>query len=262
MMMRKTAILLALALLLALPASAGRKSIDRTVSASPDGEVSIEILAGTISVVAWERAEVRISGTIDDDHEELEIDVEGDEISIEVDFRDGEHKNTGRGAEIEVMVPSGSRVEVEAISADITIEGVRGAVGVEAVSGNLKARGAMEEIDFECVSGDVSVETSGALRRASVETVSGDIDLRGALSSRARVDLESVNGDITLRLPRSTSAQFDIETFSGDIKNDFGPQARKSSDMLPAKELSFSLGSGDARVTIEAFNGTVKLIEE
>jgi len=261
-MMRTTTIFLALALLVAIPATAERQSIDRTISAAPDGVISIELLSGTVTVVGWERDEVQLTGSINDEYEELEIDVEEDEISIEIDMHGGEHKSSGRGAEIELRVPSGSQVEIEAISSEITIDGVTGSVGVELVSGTIRCRGAMEEIDIECVSGKVSVETTGALRRASVETVSGDVDLRGALGPRARIDLESVNGNITLRLPASTSAQFEIETFSGEIQNDFGPQAKRSSDMLPSKELSFSLGSGNARVTIEAFNGNVRLIEE
>jgi DUF4097 and DUF4098 domain-containing protein YvlB len=119
----------------------------------------------------------------------------------------------------------------------------------------------MEELRIECVSGEVSVETTAALRRAVIETVSGNVELSGALGSGARLSVESVNGTVTLRLPATTSADFEISTFNGSIKNDFGPPAKKASKYLPARELSFSMGDGDARVTVEAFNGSVRLVE-
>ena len=261
-MLNKTMILV-LAILMALPAVAGRVEVNETRKASPDGEVSVELLAGTVKVIGWDRGEVQITGSIDDDFEELEIDSDEGEISIEVDIDDDDdHRHIGRGAELTIHVPRGSQVEVEAISVDITVDGITGEVDIEAISGEIECRGGMQEISIECVSGDILVETSAALKRADIETVSGSIELSGALSSGARISVESVNGNVVLRLPSNTSAEFEISTFNGSIRNDFGPQAEKTSKYLPSSELSFSIGSGSARVSVEAFNGTVRLIEE
>ena len=77
----------------------------------------------------------------------------------------------------------------------------------------------------------------------------------------SRYSFESVTGSITLRVPVGAAADYEIETFSGDIRNDFGPQARKTSEYLPAKSLSFSTGSGGARIQAESFSGVVRLQE-
>jgi len=261
-MLNKTAIL-SLAILMALPVVAGRVEIDETHKASPDGEVSVELLAGTVTVTGWDRDQVHITGSYDSDFEELEVDTDEGEISIEVDIDDDDnHRTIDRGADLTIRVPRGSQVEVEAISADITIDGVTGEVDLEVISGEIECSGGMEEISIECISGDIVVETTGTLRVADIETVSGSIELSGALGKGARINVESVNGNVVLRLPSNTSADFEISTFNGSIRNDFGPQAEKTSKYLPASELSFSIGSGSARVTVEAFNGTVRLIEE
>ena len=60
-------------------------------------------------------------------------------------------------------------------------------------------------------------------------------------------------------LPEDVSAEFDVETFSGDIVNDFGPKARRTSEYAPGKELSFSTRSGDARISVSSFSGTIRL---
>ena len=63
---------------------------------------------------------------------------------------------------------------------------------------------------------------------------------------------------ITLWVPANASADYEIETFSGRIENDFGPEPKKA-DFLPAKSLSFSVGSGSADVEITAVSGTIRL---
>jgi DUF4097 and DUF4098 domain-containing protein YvlB len=261
-MWKQTIVLVLAIAAAALPASAERVQVDETRPAAADGEVSVELLAGTVEIIGWDRNEVHVTGSIDDEFEELEIDAGEGEISIEVEISGHERRSFDGGATLKIRVPTRSEIGVEVISADISVEDVAGEVEIEAISGRVICRGAIEEIGIECVSGDVTVETTADLRRASIETVSGGIELSAALGHSARVRLESVNGDVVLRLPSSTSADFEISTFNGSIRNDFGPQAEKTSKYLPARELSFSLGSGDARVVVEAFNGTVRLVEE
>ena len=55
------------------------------------------------------------------------------------------------------------------------------------------------------------------------------------------------------------AAEFSVSTFSGDITNELGPAAEKSSRWTPEKELSFTTGSGGARVTVETLSGAVHI---
>jgi hypothetical protein len=50
-----------------------------------------------------------------------------------------------------------------------------------------------------------------------------------------------------------------VSTFSGDIVNELGPAAEKPNKWAPGKELSFTSGSGGARVTVETLSGTVNI---
>ena len=230
--------------------------VDETKAADPDAEIEIELISGSVHVIGWDKDEVRVTGTLGDDVEELEFESDGDEISIEVVLPDGARSLHDANAVLEIYVPSRSTVEVEAVSADITVESMRGSLEAESVSGDVTISGSLREVEAGSVSGDVMVSSDEPLRDGDFESVSGDLEVRAPLSPGGDFSFETVSGDVTLRLPSDTSAEFDIETFSGRIINEFGG-GRYDDD---EKRVEFSTGAGEAHVEIEAFSGKIKLL--
>ena len=82
-MMKKFALISALILLCVSAAVAGRP-VDESRKATSDGEVAVELLSGTVKFIGSGGNEVRVSGTLGDDVEELKIESHGDRILIEV----------------------------------------------------------------------------------------------------------------------------------------------------------------------------------
>jgi DUF4097 and DUF4098 domain-containing protein YvlB len=259
--MRKTTLIIMVALL-AFPALAAVQTVDETRSAAPDGVVAVQVLAGSISVSGWDRDEVKVTGKIDDEYYELEIEGSGQRTSISVEPIKKSMDHLDDTVELEILVPRGGRVEAETLSADVTVEAMSGAVTVSSVSGTVKISGAVPEADLSTVSGTLIVSTSTELRRGDFNSVSGTIKLNAELSPDGSFSFETVNGDIELHIPAGTSAEFDIESFSGDIENDFGEEAVKTSEYLPSKSLEFSIGGGGASVSVSTINGNVKLIQD
>lgn len=257
--MNKQALII-LASLLILSGTAVAKDVNETVALDPKGVVDIELIAGKLTIMGWEKSEVRVTGTIDEDREELDVSGSGNRVSIELAPRRGRH-DSHHGAQLEIRVPVSARLDIEAISADVRIEDVEGEMDVEVVSGPLVIRGGALTISATSVSGGIDV-VADTLLDGDFECLSGKIDVTAALDPNGEFNFEIFSGNLTLRLPSNTSAEFDIETFSGDIVNEFGPEARKTSDFLPAKVLSFSTGSGGAEVSIESFQGSVKLLKD
>jgi DUF4097 and DUF4098 domain-containing protein YvlB len=259
--MKTKATFVALTLFAVVPVSAARREIDETRPAARDGEVTVEVLAGDVRVQGWDREEVRLTGFYDDESAELHIDAEGGDVSIVVDVLEGKHDSHGGDVELELRVPAGGRLEVEAISGDISVSGLRGEASIEAISGDIDVAGELRELQVECISGDLNVQASPSLQRADLSTVSGDIRVEGPIRA-GRLSIEAVNGDITVALGPASSARFEVETFSGDIKNEIGPKPERTSEHLPSKALSFSYGDGQARVSIETFEGSVHLLQQ
>jgi len=230
--------------------------VDRKITADADGTVDIEMIAGRIQVVGGSAGEVHVTGTINERYETLQLEGSGKRTSIEVEI-DDDRGSRGPSADLTIRVPSRSNLSIETISSNVSISDVSGELSIEVISGELTIRGDDLTVSAATVSGAIEI-LGGKLREAEIETVSGSIRVEGELDRDGDFDFEIFSGDVTLLLPSSTSAEFDISTFSGNIDNDFGP-GPTTSELLPSKSLSFSLGSGDASVSVESFQGNVWL---
>lgn len=238
------------------------QQVDERRPASRDGEVSIEFISGSVRVIGWDRAEVEVKGTIGDPSIEFEFESDDGETSIEFDYPERSY-HLGRGdIDLEIRVPRGSALEVEAISADITVEDLTHRADLSSVSGDIEIGSGLREVECETVSGSITLEDGDDLRRGEFATVSGSIKVRARFHPRGRFSFEAVSGDIDLLLPSGVGADFDVETFSGSIDNEIGPPAERTSKWVPAEELSFTVGGGGARISIESFSGRVRIRED
>jgi DUF4097 and DUF4098 domain-containing protein YvlB len=283
----------ALAALAAGPAAAARL-IDETAQAHPRGEVDIANTAGRIQVTGWDREQIQVRGEHGGDVDEFRFVADGRHTEIKVILPKGSHRDGD--AELEIMVPEGSRVAIQGVSADVRVRDVKGALRIETVSGQIDAEVFEEDVEARTISGEVTIRghdtpallvlntvsgdgeinnirgelvvhsvtgdldiSSAELERARLRTTNGDIDLRTALAADARFDMEAINGDLRLDIIGEVNAEFDLETFNGSINNDFGPDAQSVSRYTPGKSLRFAEGDGDGRVRIKTLNGTISL---
>lgn len=285
--------ILALACIAAFPAFAATP-IDQSRPLDPRGRVEIDNLKGRVEVRAWDRPEVKITGSLGAGVEKFSV--EGDERSLRIEVK---YPNRARNTEptiLIVQVPLQAELEVGTVSADIDVHGVAPReLSLESVSGDISANGAPRRASVESVSGDlaltfnsgdveasavsgdltlggrltgeVSVETVSGnmrvdskgerLRRLSVETVSGDADLKVALQPDGEISMESVSGDLTLTVPRDLSAQVTGESFSGDLS---APGAKiEREEYGPGSSFHTRYGAGKGDVRIETFSGDATL---
>lgn len=268
--------------------------IDQVRPLDPRGRVEIDNLKGRVEVRAWDRQEVRVTGSLGDGVEKLVIDGDRDELRIEVKY-----PNRSRNTEptmLVVQVPLQAELEIETVSADIDVHGVAPReLSLQSVSGDIVANGAPRRASVESVSGDVNLTfnsseieastVSGDLvvagrltGEASVETVSGDLrfDSRGerlrkfsagsvsgniaarlALAEAGEIRMESVSGDLGLDLPKALSAEVIGESFSGDLS---APRAKiQREDFGPGSSFHQRYGDGKGEIRLETFSGDARL---
>jgi DUF4097 and DUF4098 domain-containing protein YvlB len=290
-----TRTLLALALGVATSVQAsGERKVDETRPLRADGEVRVSNVAGDIKVVAWNRNEVKVTGTLGEDVERFEFT--GGDAAVEIRVilpRRGCHNCDG-SAELVINVPTKARLEVDTVSADITAQGTDGVQRLNSVSGDVEVRSKSGDLTLKSVSGDVTVEGSAARARVEAKTVSGSVvvrgvegeirggsvsggvevrdsraerlelqstsgsvEYRGPLLGSGTYDFQSVSGSVELELVGTRDAAYDVSTFSGDIDNAFGPKPRRTSEYGPGRELRFTEGKGAARVRINTLSGEV-----
>jgi len=292
--MKKLSLLLALTI--ALPAVASDE-VFRTLDADSKSEIRVTNVAGDVEIEGWSKNEVAIEADLGSGVEELIFRRDGKEIVIEVKGKKDSNRNIS--SDLVIQVPQNSSLEVGTVSADITVDDVKGRMRLVSVSGDVEASVYGENIDAESVSGDVVLDGSDQEVRTNAKTVSGDVEMQNimgeirasavsgdivvvdsnfsdadmqtvngditynaGLYGESRMHLETVNGTIDVEFSGDFSARFDIETFNGDIDNCFGPPSERTSKYAPGRELKFSVGGGDGRVVIRTLNGDLSLCQD
>lgn len=278
----------------ALPAMAATP-IHQTRPLDARGRVEIENLKGRVEVVAWDRTEVKLAGTLGEGVEKLSVEGDGRLLRIKIHY-----PSRNRNAEpshLVVQMPLLADLEVETVSADISVSGMasrelelesvsgdilaNGAprwgrissvsgdirlamnspeLRVETVSGQLVVQGRLNgTVALESVSGGIRLDTLGErVRKLSASSVSGDMDLKLALAEDGDIRMESVSGDLRLRLPASLSAQVSGESFSGDLAAP-GAKIRKE-QFGPGSSFRVRYGAGRGDVRLQTFSGDARLI--
>lgn len=229
----------------------GLTRIDTTVAFTRGGSVDLSLVNGPVTVTAWDRAEVRVRGRSDRQPLRFERTDGPNGGSVRVytvrtrDHSEGEQQ-------LDVVVPTGTRVTANSISGDVRVHGVGGELDAETVSGDIDVDGTTRRMAISSVSGSVHAERvegdlrahsvsgdvriAGARGDADVNSVSGNVEVRGAQLGRLRArtvsgdvsydgtfardgryDLDSQSGEVRLVLPSNVGAALSLQTFSGSI---------------------------------------------
>jgi DUF4097 and DUF4098 domain-containing protein YvlB len=272
--------LLLIASLAALPP----QSIDTTVPVRAGSRLELSGQEGNITVATWSRSAIRIE-TDEDEDSRIEVDEHGGTVSLRAAHRHGPSDVSWK-----LTVPAEMALDLSSQSGDITVDGTRGELNISSVEGKISVRGGAGFVTLQSVEGDLDLSDAGGrisvttvdgsvtvrgvrgdlkasavdgeilledIESSSVEasTVDGEIQFSGAIKDGGRYRLTSHDGDVTVTAP-SINASVIVSTFSGDFDSDFpvtltGNAARK--------RMSFTLGTGTARLELESFDGTVAL---
>ena len=290
---------IATSVLLATPAAQAVQNIDRSLPTGATPSVEISNVQGRVTVTAWDQQVVKVTGTIENDQTEFEFVGDQRHVVIKVRPESGKSHHEHDEAILDIKVPAGASLDINTVSADIDVQGVRGEQRLEAVSGGVTTVAYSEQLDVRTISGDAVVKGTGGKARIEVQSVSGGVTVRGVdgeveaqsvsgnieldlgtatrlsletvsgnlkasltLASDARLDAESVNGDIDFRFAKPVNGEFEFETFSGNIENCFGPKAERKSKYAPGTELRFTQGRGGARVSVDTLSGTISICDQ
>jgi DUF4097 and DUF4098 domain-containing protein YvlB len=268
-------------------------TINKRLQADPAGQVQVSNTSGSVVVTGWDRNEVEVTGDLGEGSERLEFDISGKLTKIKVILP---KRGSSDDTDLTIRIPSGSSLSVNTVSADIQVQGVRGAQRLQAVSADIETESAGEDVECKTVSGDIAVAGKGKpglltittvsgdaqvhnvagqvngntvsgnfnfslgdTSRSRLRSTSGDVTMKGRLLADARLDVESISGDVRLDLLGKPNAEFDVSSFNGEIRNCFGPKPVRTNEYAPGRELQFREGTGSGRVRIKTLNGDISV---
>ena len=196
----------------------------------------IENVRGQIAVEGWDRDEVSVKGTLDDETKKFTFETSGSTTTVKVETPNG--LNRGKGSDLVIHVPAASRVRVDLVSAELSLKNLHGGIDGKTVSGNIDADGSgrtagnrngqrldqggrrrrCRDVPFgerrhqgrhQCrgdrrfdVSGEADVTTGKRLKEATFNSVSGDVQMSADLADGARIKGSSTSGDVRLQVNR------------------------------------------------------------
>lgn len=265
------------------------------------GTVEVSNVRGLIKIIGWERNAVAVTGSLGADtrlvfegsgsrtlvraeriskggtgwlnwggagpsedtvlmvHVPFTASIELEAVSADVNvsgIKDGDRiKLDSVSGDVDVQATTG-RLDITTVSGDVDFTGRVERVEAESVSGDLTLRGIEGELSIDTVSGEAKI-TNSRLRQIDGGSVSGDIEFDVELLGSADVDIETMSGELTLTFPASLSATVNAETFSGSLHADFPVKITDESG--PGSQMHGKLGNGDARIDLESFSGDIRL---
>lgn len=160
-------------------------------------------------------------------------------------------------------------------SGSVTLDDVVGNVNVDTGSGSVRGSDLEgDEVLVDTGSGSVDLDDVDC-RKLDVDTGSGSVQARGIRADSARIDtgsgsvelvldrmgdgkfvIDTGSGGIDLVLPPDASARVTADTGSGRVRNEI-----KGADVrhMERDELEMTVGSGAARVSLDAGSGSVTI---
>ena len=231
--------------------AAVKETEELTFDVAPGARISLENINGDIVIVGGSGDKVHVvahkKAGQQEYMDELKVVVNADKDYIRIETRHPKSEggwfkwgNDSSGSvSYELEVPAGVNLDtVSTVNGDVNIKAVSGLVKAETVNGSLEAAGLKGDVDLETVNGSVKA----------------DFDQLGA---GQRVTAEAVNGKIVLLVPGNISARVNAETVNGSINaDDFGLKPEKG---FVGRDLSGEIGGGDARISLDTVNGSIRI---
>lgn len=265
----------------------GGEAADTVLAMRPGDRVVVRDVDGTVSLEAGGGDDMEVSGGGRADR--VAVRRTGDRVVV------GRSRTgrTGRPVELAVRLPDWVDVEVEGHRLDVSVRGLTGSVDIATVSGDVEVVGTRGPVRVRAVQGEITVDDAtgslaltsqtddvrvrGATGPVEARTVSGDVFLDAIGSARVHAEVQAGDirfsgdllaggtyrfflhsGDARLVLQRNPSARVRVSTFHGTFESDFPVRVR---EFTSGRTFEFTLGDGEAEVTVEAFDGEIQLLQ-
>jgi hypothetical protein len=214
--------------------------------------VTVEHTLGNVEITGWDKNSVEVVATgregeprsgrrirvYSTEDVEPSIDVRQDGGVLRIRTRSLGGPWASGGLDYSIRVPNSVSLKgITLDKGDVTVSDIFGRVEAAISKGNLTVK-----------------NFSGAVK-ASIETGQADVELLDVREGDA-VEITVQEGDILLRLEAGTSARVEAEAPGGEITSDYDLGLK-----LPARALTSQLGTGGARIKLNALRGNIKILK-
>jgi hypothetical protein len=272
---------IALVLIAAGSAQAAEKTLDRTFTVSPGGELVVDADGASVHVTGNNGNQVIVHVVVrgsEKDLANMKLDAFQKNDGVTVTLRTAKLSwfswgNWRSEQDIEVSVPPRYGVKVHTGGGGVDLRDTVGAaslntsggdVSAKNVTGNVELRTSGGSIQAERIRGDVDADTSGG----DVHLLRVDGKIHGNSSggsvhcslvgANRGIEATTSGGDIELSLPKGTKANLDATTSGGEVTTDIPV----SSTVRNETDLVGTLNGGGERIYAHTSGGSITVRAE
>lgn len=245
-------------------------------------ELSVTNISGRVDVRAGEGSSIRLRATKTGspqavENTRIECTHDGNRVSVKTRGEIGGLLNLARNVssvDYDLVVPRDCEVQVEAVGAEVRIQGISAAVHLRTVGGDVDLQHLTGECHVTTVSGDVTgAHLSGALSlrttsgdaritesqlsHFNLNSVSGDFWIETPLSAGQHYLAKTVSGDLRLLVPPSTGATVQMKSVSGDVESDLRAEIIKAGK----RHWQGRINGGGANVEVNSVSGELRIAQ-
>ena len=259
---------------------------DTTIAVPAGASLSVNNFGGAIVVHGWTQNRVKVHAE-HGSRGRIEVSLVGTTVMVKAGSRQG----APSVVDFDITVPQDMALTLSGTYAEITVDGVKGAISAETVDGSVDVSGGSgiitlhsiqgavtlanasgrievnsvnEDVALSNVSGQIKAETTNGdmtltgIKSASVDaaTINGDVVYEGTINDGGTYTFNSHNGDITVSVPEGANVTLSVATANGDIDASFPLPLTATHGK---RRYLFKLGSGSARLEAESFQGDIEL---
>jgi DUF4097 and DUF4098 domain-containing protein YvlB len=152
---------------------------------------------------------------------------------------------------------SGALVDAEMASGDVTVRNAGADVRIKTLSSDILIECARRDVQVNSASGTLMLRAIG--RDVDAETVSGDVSLEGTIRPEGRYRLKTLSGNTSMLLPPDPPGfTATLVAYSGELINEFQLKIQTPAGRIDKKMIG-TYGDGRAQITLDTFNGSVRL---
>lgn len=223
-------------------------------------KIKLESVAGDLSIVGWDGADLLIKG----DEDEIRFEQTGETVSV------------SSSADLSLRVPRGASLELAKIDGDASIRDVLGGCNFKEVTGDLSIRGVGAvtigsihgDLSLSNVKGDVNVKnmySDASIRdvdgNLAIAMTSDDLSLRGV---KGNVHVKNANGDVSIHgvdgniALDSVADDLALRGARGDIKVNIGEDVVVY--LEPKADAVYSIDAGEDILLVLPKNASATLV--
>ncbi|MBQ9150980.1 MAG: hypothetical protein IJX72_01925 [Clostridia bacterium] len=222
-------------------------------------DISVDWIAGSVTVVAAEGDEISVSEDYRGEDQNLALRWKITDGRLTVKYRAPAWlANPSVDKNLTIAIPASMMgslgdVEIDGVDCDVDFNGNADELSLDVVDGDLTVRGDIGELDVDAVDGNVIFR--GGVRKADVDCVDATVVMY--LDMAAELNFDQVDGDVTLYLSDGISGfSAEIDSVGGGIEiegfDSVTTQGRKSARW----------GDGSLRICVDGVGAQLKIEKE